>query len=56
MDYSCCFGLSGNLDFLDFHQKKFYNINYCFYIPIDDHQTVGLKLTANLKIILRPII
>ena len=26
---SCCFGLRGNLDFPDFLQKKFYNINYC---------------------------
>ena len=28
MTYSCCFGLRGNLDFPDFLQKKFYNINY----------------------------
>ena len=28
MDYSCCFSFGGNLDFLDFLQKKFYNINY----------------------------
>ena len=28
MAYSCCFSLGGNLDFLDFLQKKFYNINY----------------------------
>ena len=28
MAYSCCFGLKGNLDFPDFPQKKFYNINY----------------------------
>ena len=26
--YSCCFGLRGNLEFPDFLQKKFYNINY----------------------------
>ena len=25
---SCCFGLRGNLDFPDFLQKQFYNINY----------------------------
>ena len=25
---SCCFGLRGNLDFPDFLQKKFSNINY----------------------------
>ena len=24
----CCFSLGGNLDFLDFIQKKFYNIYY----------------------------
>ena len=29
MAYSCCFSLGGNLDFLEFLQKKFYNINYC---------------------------
>ena len=28
MVYSCFFGLRGNLDFPDFLQKKFYNINY----------------------------
>ena len=28
MAYSCCFGLRGNLDFRDFFQKMFYNINY----------------------------
>ena len=28
MAYSCCFGLRGNIDFPDFLQKKFYNINY----------------------------
>jgi len=28
MVYYCCFSLGGNLDFLDFLQKKFYNINY----------------------------
>ena len=25
----CCFSLGGNLDFPEFLQKKFYNINYC---------------------------
>ena len=30
MAYSCHFGLRGNLDFPDFLQKKFYNIN-CRY-------------------------
>ena len=28
ISYSCCFGLRGNLEFPDFLQKKFYNINY----------------------------
>ena len=28
MVYYCCFSLGGNVDFLDFLQKKFYNINY----------------------------
>ena len=28
MDYSCCLSLGGNLNFLDFLQKFFYNINY----------------------------
>ena len=28
MSYSCCFSLWVNLDFPDFLQKKFYNINY----------------------------
>ena len=28
MAISCCFGLRGNLDFPDFLQIKFYNINY----------------------------
>ena len=27
MAYSCCFSLGGNLDFPEFLQKKFYNIN-----------------------------
>ena len=27
MAYSCIFGLRGNLNFPDFLQKKFYNIN-----------------------------
>ena len=29
MVYSCFFGLRGSLDFPDFLQKKFYNINSC---------------------------
>ena len=30
--YSCCFSLGGNLDFPEFLQKKFYNINYSIEI------------------------
>ena len=33
MVYSCCFSLGGNLDFLDFLQKKFLNINYRKSMP-----------------------
>ena len=29
MAICCCFGLTGNLEFPDFLQKKFYNINCC---------------------------
>ena len=29
MVYCCSLGLRGNLDFPDFLQNKFYNINYC---------------------------
>ena len=28
ISHPCCFGLRGNLEFTDFLQKKFYNINY----------------------------
>ena len=28
MAYSCCFSFGGNLDFPEFLQRKFYNINY----------------------------
>ena len=28
ISYSCCFGFRGNLEFPDFLQKKFYNIDY----------------------------
>ena len=34
MAYSCCFSLWGNLDFPDFLQKKFYNIN-CRYSDLN---------------------
>ena len=33
ISYSCCFGFRENLEFPDFLQKKFYNIDYraqCF--------------------------
>ena len=29
MVYYCCLSLGGNLDFLNFLQKKCFNINYC---------------------------
>ena len=34
MEYSCCVSLWGNLDFLDFLQKKFYNIDYRTHSPL----------------------
>ena len=35
ISYYCCFGLRGNLEFPNFLQKKFYNINYSWsVIPI----------------------
>ena len=36
MVYSCFFGLRGNLDFPDFLQKKFYNIN-----PWSNHSVIS---------------
>ena len=37
MDHSCCFSLGGNLDFLDFLQKKFYNIDcWAVCLNLDD--------------------
>ena len=35
MAICCCFGLRGNLEFTDFLQKKFYNINYRTNIQIE---------------------
>ena len=35
ISHSCCFGLRGNLEFTDFLQKKFYNINYRTNIQIE---------------------
>ena len=34
MAYSCCFSFGGNLDFPEFLQKKFYNINYRLYAKL----------------------
>ena len=34
MAYCCCLGLRGNLDFPDFLQKNFYNINYWCRLPV----------------------
>ena len=33
ISYSCCFGFRGNLEFSDFLQKKFYNINFWSNLP-----------------------
>ena len=41
--YSCCFSLGGNLDFPEFLQKKFNNINYCC-----EHYYWGLSLNILL--------
>ena len=54
MAYSCCFSFGGNLDFPEFLQKKFYNINY----RID---LVYLNLNSTLRLVyaavlLRPAI
>ena len=49
MAISCCFGLRGNLDFPDFPQKKFYNINYWLNLRKDRYQlsdAVENKVTA----------
>ena len=35
MAYSCCFVLWGNLDFPDFLQNKFYNINYWNFVVFE---------------------
>ena len=66
MAYSCCFSLGGNLDFPDFLQKKFYNIEGCWsLLPILNmpHGTKGCALIyvgrlrqtkkAQLKLLLR---
>ena len=53
ISYYCCFGLRGNLEFPDFLQKKFYNINYrleyrksvCKPLLIDSH-SLHYKMTA----------
>ena len=43
ISYSCRFGLRGNLDFPDFLQKKFYNINYRIAVNFSEllHPIVG---------------
>ena len=43
MAYSCCFSLGGNLDFPEFLQKKFYNINYCSCVAIMSLTSSGVK-------------
>ena len=54
MVYSCIFGLRGNLDFPDFLQKKFYNINSrleCKSIKgvQNDRSRINCATTAELK-------
>ena len=34
ISYSCCSGFRGNLEFLDFLQKKFYNIDYSIKVTM----------------------
>ena len=41
MAYSCFFSLGRNLDFLDFPQKKFYNIYYWSIVPFEDRPSTG---------------
>ena len=42
MVYYCCFSLGENLDFLDFLQKKFYNINFCTIVKLKWNVTIVL--------------
>ena len=44
---SCCFSLGGNLDFRDFLQKKFFNINYSTTTTWKVLLTVGAKWNQN---------
>ena len=48
--YYCHFSLGGNLDFLDFLQKKFYNINYRVGIT-----SSNLRWVISLKKVLKNI-
>ena len=48
ISYSCCFGFRGNLEFPDFLQKKFYNIDYrslvmLLQIPLAMRAILGTK-------------
>ena len=45
MAYSCCFSLGGNLDFVDFHQKKFYKK---FSLTDDGFANYGKIIIQNL--------
>ena len=42
MAISCCFGLRGNLEFPDFLQIKFYNINYWKKCEEDDALSIPI--------------
>ena len=48
---SCCFGLRGNLDYPDFLNKKFYNVNYkSNFLPENNiamHFGVGIFIFHN---------
>ena len=48
MAYCCCLGLRGNLDFPDFLQKNFYNINY-WYNPQQWGQISPAKMNQKMR-------
>ena len=48
MAICCCFGLRGNLEFPDFLQKKFENINYWFCGKFCLQQCHCYAMTINL--------
>ena len=48
MAYSCCFSFGGNLDFPEFLQTKFYNINYRYNKQGDAYMIVGISKCQTL--------